>query len=53
MDRLRVAQESIEIITDPSIIPDSLFHQAGKFFKRFDKATCTFVSNMREAYPDD
>ncbi len=53
MDRVRVAQDSIEIVTDPSLIPESLFHQAGKFFKRFDAKTCTFVSNMREMYPDD
>ena len=53
VDRLRIAQEYIEIITDPSLIPDSLFYLAGKFFKRFDSATCTFVSNIKEYYPDD
>lgn len=53
VDRLRVAQDNIDIITDPSLIPDSLFFLAGKFFKRFDEDTCTFVSNLEEYYPDD
>jgi F-box protein 21 len=50
---MRVAQENIQIITDPNLIPDSLFYLAGKFFKRFDRETCTFVSNVKEYYPDD
>ncbi|KAK3320066.1 hypothetical protein B0T19DRAFT_433759 [Cercophora scortea] len=53
VDRLRVAQDNIEIITDASLIPDALMYLAGKFFKRFDKETCTFVSNITEYYPDD
>jgi F-box protein 21 len=53
VDRLRVDQDNMEIITNPDLIPDSLFYLAGKFFKRFDEETCTFVSNMREYYPDD
>ncbi len=53
VDRLRVAQDNIEIVTDPSLIPESLFYLAGKFFKRFDRSTCTFVSNLKEYYPDD
>ena len=48
-----MAQQNIEIITEPSHIPASLFFLAGKFFKRFDKETCTFVSNIKEFYPDD
>jgi len=53
VDRLRVDQKNIEIITDPSLIPDELYFLAGKFFKRFDRETCTFVSNIKEVYPDD
>jgi F-box protein 21 len=53
VDRLRVAQENIEIITDPNLIPEALFYLAGKFFKRFDEDTCTFISNIEEYYPDD
>ncbi|KAK3496593.1 hypothetical protein B0T13DRAFT_291252 [Neurospora crassa] len=53
IDRLRVAQNSIEIITDPNLIPESLKFLAGKYFKRFDRKTCTFVSNIKESYPDD
>ncbi|KAK3305534.1 uncharacterized protein B0T15DRAFT_555780 [Chaetomium strumarium] len=53
VDRLRVAQDNVVIIADPSVIPDDLFFVAGKFFKRFDWETCTFVSNIKEYYPDD
>ncbi|KAK0610456.1 hypothetical protein B0T17DRAFT_500397 [Bombardia bombarda] len=53
VDRLRVAQDNIEIITDPSLIPDTLLYMAGKFFKRFDSSTCRFISNIVEYYPDD
>ncbi|KAL2134609.1 hypothetical protein VTI74DRAFT_11351 [Chaetomium olivicolor] len=53
VDRLRVAQENVVIINDPNLIPEDLFFLAGKFFKRFDRETCTFVSNIRDYYPDD
>jgi F-box protein 21 len=53
VDRLRVAQENVVIVTDPSLIPEDLFFVAGKFFRRFDAETCAFVSNIREYYPDD
>ncbi|KAH7192443.1 Transglutaminase-like superfamily-domain-containing protein [Fusarium flagelliforme] len=52
-ERHVVAEDNIVLIDDPSEIPDSLFRQAGKFFKRFDAETCTFVSNITEQYPDD
>ncbi|OBS22163.1 hypothetical protein FPOA_08499 [Fusarium poae] len=52
-ERHVVAEDNIVLIEDPSEIPDSLFRQAGKFFKRFDAETCTFVSNINEQYPDD
>ncbi|KAG8669956.1 hypothetical protein FPOAC1_009359 [Fusarium poae] len=52
-ERHVVAEDNIMLIEDPSEIPDSLFRQAGKFFKRFDAETCTFVSNINEQYPDD
>lgn len=53
VDRHVVAQANVEIITDPALIPEELFFLAGKFFKRFDRETCTFVSNVKEFYPDD
>lgn len=53
IDRHVIAQDNIEIITDPSLIPERLFFVAGKFFKRFDSETCRFVSNIREFFPDD
>ncbi|CAK7231905.1 hypothetical protein SEUCBS140593_008082 [Sporothrix eucalyptigena] len=53
VERQVVAQRNIEIITDPSLIPAPLMFLAGKHFKRFDTETCTFVSNLREFFPDD
>ncbi|KAK4161669.1 hypothetical protein QBC43DRAFT_323399 [Cladorrhinum sp. PSN259] len=52
-DHLRLSQDNVEIIKDSNLIPEQLFIIAGKFFKRFDRKTCTFVSNMKEIYPDD
>jgi F-box protein 21 len=52
-ERHVVAEDNIVLIHDPSEVPESLFPQAGKFFKRFDAETCTFVSNITEQYPDD
>jgi F-box protein 21 len=48
-----VRQSNIEIVTDTSVLPDSMIQAAGRFFKRFDKESCTFVSNVKELYPDD
>ncbi|KJZ72408.1 hypothetical protein HIM_08211 [Hirsutella minnesotensis 3608] len=48
-----VAADNVELIHDPSQIDDDMFPLAGKFFKRFDRATCIFISNIKEQYPDD
>ncbi|KAG6048856.1 hypothetical protein E4U39_006837 [Claviceps sp. Clav50 group G5] len=48
-----VAPENIELIRDPTRISDDMFPMAGKFFKRFDAETCSFISNNKEQYPDD
>ncbi|PFH63065.1 hypothetical protein XA68_10068 [Ophiocordyceps unilateralis] len=48
-----VLADNVEIITDASQVHDDMFPLAGKFFKRFDRASCTFISNIREQYPDD
>ncbi|GAO16572.1 hypothetical protein UVI_02019900 [Ustilaginoidea virens] len=48
-----VAPDNIELIHDPTDIASDMFPMAGKFFKRFDPETCTFVSNIKEQYPDD
>ncbi|RDA85580.1 hypothetical protein CP532_5374 [Ophiocordyceps camponoti-leonardi (nom. inval.)] len=48
-----IGAETIDIITDASQVGDDMFPLAGKFFKRFDRESCTFVSNIREQYPDD
>ncbi|KAF5003396.1 hypothetical protein FDECE_10053 [Fusarium decemcellulare] len=52
-ERHVVAEDNIVLIQDPNEVPESLFPQAGKFFKRFDAETCTFVSNILEQYPED
>lgn len=46
-----VAEENIEI-SEPEA-PVSLLSLAGRYFKRWDKDTHRFVSNMRDEYPDD
>lgn len=53
VDRHVIVQDNIRIITDASRIPENLFCVAGKFFKRFDREKCEFVSNIREMFPDD
>jgi hypothetical protein len=53
LDPYVIAADNMEIIHDSSLIKDDMFPWAGKYFKRFDHETCTFVSNMREEYPDD
>jgi len=46
-----VAEENIEII-EPNF-PTSLIGLAGRFFKRWDKETQSFVSNIRDEFPED
>ncbi|KAG5945911.1 hypothetical protein E4U59_004963 [Claviceps monticola] len=48
-----VSPDNIELIHDPTRISDDMFPMAGKFFKRFDAETCSFISNNKEQYPDD
>ncbi|KAK5995754.1 hypothetical protein PT974_04172 [Cladobotryum mycophilum] len=48
-----VAAHNIELISDPNLVTDDMFPLAGKFFKRFDTKTCTFISNIKEQFPDD
>ncbi|KAJ5116503.1 hypothetical protein N7456_000851 [Penicillium angulare] len=49
-----VAEENIELIVpEMTDLPQSLTMIAGKHFKRWDGITHTFVSNVRDEYPDD
>lgn len=49
-----MAEENIEIITpEYAELPPTFYKCAGKHFKRWDVATRTFVSNIRDEYPDD
>jgi len=49
-----VAEENIEIITPQiSDLPPTLSVVAGKHFRKWDEETRTFVSNIRDEYPDD
>ncbi|KAG6006083.1 hypothetical protein E4U21_007380 [Claviceps maximensis] len=52
-ERHVVAADNIELIHDSTRISDDMFPIAGKFFKRFDPETCSFISNIKEQYPDD
>ena len=53
VERHVVAQDNIQIVTSVDEIPAALYTVAGKFFSRFDKVKCEFVSNIREQFPDD
>ena len=46
-----VAEENVDII-EPEI-PASLMGLAGRYFKRWNKETHRFVSNVKDEYPDD
>ncbi|KAL1848843.1 hypothetical protein Plec18167_004370 [Paecilomyces lecythidis] len=49
-----VAEENIEIIEpDSSELPPVFSAIAGKHFKRWDEHSRTYVSNIRDEYPDD
>ncbi|KAH7154861.1 Transglutaminase-like superfamily-domain-containing protein [Dactylonectria estremocensis] len=52
-ERHVVAEDNIVLIDNPDEIPETVLPLAGQFFKRFDAATCSFVSNIKEQYPDD
>ena len=47
-----VAEENVEIenTEDPS---PRLLAKAGRYFKRWDKGSRRFVSNIKDEYPDD
>ena len=46
-----VAEDNIEIITPE--VPHSLMDLAGRYFKRWNKETHRFISNIKDEYPDD
>ena len=46
-----VAEENIQIIEQESI--PALLELAGQYFKRWDHTSKTFISNIRDEYPDD
>lgn len=49
-----VAEENVELVK-PHIdeLPQALVKVAGKHFKRWDKETQAFISNIRDEYPED
>jgi F-box protein 21 len=46
-----VAEENVEIIEPEE--PISLMSLAGRYFKRWDRENCIFVSNIRDEYPEN
>jgi F-box protein 21 len=46
-----VAEENIERLYDKPC--ESLMNLAGRWFKRWDRDTRVFVSNITDEYPDD
>ena len=55
----RVDDSSVRYVAEDNIgtmqltVSDSLMSLAGRYFKRWDKSTSTFVSNIKDEYPDD
>lgn len=47
-----VAEENIAI-TQLEHVGQDLMDLAGRYFKRWDRSSGTFVSNIRDEYPDD
>ncbi|TQV98269.1 hypothetical protein V2A60_007976 [Cordyceps javanica] len=50
-DEQVIAPGNLEVIQDESKVTDSMFPLAGKYFKRFDRDQCRFISNVDEEYP--
>ncbi|KNG80221.1 F-box domain protein [Aspergillus nomiae NRRL 13137] len=49
-----VAEENIELLVpDISELPTNLTAVAGRHFRRWNEATRSFVSNIKDEYPDD
>ena len=46
-----VAEENVEIVTPE--VPTSLMGLAGRFFKRWDRESRSFISNIRDEFPED
>jgi F-box protein 21 len=46
-----VAEENIEIVRPE--LPHRLMALAGRHFKRWDKTSRRFISNLKDEYPDD
>jgi len=47
-----VAEENIELTATDEISP-TLMAIAGQYFKRWDQKSYSFVSNIKDEYPDD
>lgn len=47
-----VAEENIAV-TQFEQVGQDLMDLAGRYFKRWDRASGTFLSNIRDEYPDD
>ncbi|KAJ6783996.1 hypothetical protein PWT90_06907 [Aphanocladium album] len=50
-DERAIAPGNIQIIDDASKVTGLMFPLAGKYFKRFDRDNCRFLSNVDEEYP--
>jgi F-box protein 21 len=48
-----VAEENIEPVSPDTEPSEAITRLAGRHFKRWDKESHLFVSNMRDEYPDD
>ncbi|OAA41592.1 Cyclin-like F-box [Beauveria brongniartii RCEF 3172] len=50
-DEQVIAPGNLRVIDDESRVTGGMFPLAGKYFKRFDREKCRFISNIDEEYP--
>ncbi|KGQ10633.1 hypothetical protein BB8028_0002g09780 [Beauveria bassiana] len=50
-DEQVIAPGNLRVISDESRVTGGMFPLAGKYFKRFDREKCRFISNIDEEYP--
>jgi F-box protein 21 len=48
-----VRQKFLIPVDSPALVGEELKFLCGRYFKRFDHENCTFMSNIREEYPED
>lgn len=50
-DERVVAPGNLRLVNDESQVTGRMFPLSGRYFKRFDRENCRFISNVDEDYP--